>query len=246
MSNALVHNCGYAGGVGAVLTFAAAYGIDLDDLAVKIEANAPAYIWKEAAEFYDRLAKKKGNTYGLSYKVFVACDALKRAWRYSNPAISAYWKELDNGIRGAIANPGKEFKMRKLSALREGNWLRIRLPSGRFLSYASPRVEDKNITYMGMDQYTRKWQRIRSHGPKFLENACQSIGRDVLLEGLVAAEANGYEVILTVHDEIVAEAPDAPEYNADMLSALMSRELPWTKGLPLAAAGFEAYRYRKG
>ncbi len=264
----------YGGGVPAFLTGAASYGIDLDEMASGVRSSIPDSVWKEAVSFREWLirsnleaeeekvkkAAEKGQVYkkkskaeverrvtcGLQADTFDTCESLKRMWRTSNENIVGYWQELNDGARGAIANPGREFKMRKITAIRQENWLRLILPSGRSLSYPSPRLDGKGLSYMGVDQYTKKWQRIKSRGAKLLENACQAIGRDVLFGGMTAAEANGYEVILTVHDEIVAEAPDAPEYNADMLSALMSRELPWTKGLPLAAAGFEAYRYRKG
>ena len=56
---------------------------------------------------------------------------------------------------------------------------------------------------------------------------------------------SGFEIVLTVHDEIIAEAPDTPEYNSEAMAALMSAVPSWAEGLPLAAAGFEAYRYRK-
>ncbi len=236
----------YAGGVSAFLTGASTYGIDLDAMAVRVKDSIDSAIWKEAAEFRDWLLKQKKNALGLPPDTFIACDALKRAWRYANPAITQYWKVLDEGTKGAIANPGREFKMGRVTALREGNWLRVILPSGRCLSYPSPRLDENGVSYMGMGQYTRKWQRIRTYSGKWLENMCQAIGRDILYAGIAEAEQNGYNTILTVHDEIVAEVPDAPEYSADMLSAMMSRELPWTQGLPLAAAGFEAYRYRKG
>ena len=61
-----------------------------------------------------------------------------------------------------------------------------------------------------------------------------------------AADQPGFEIVLTVHDEVIAEAPDHPAFTSDILSALMAQGEDWTEGLPLAAAGFEAYRYRKG
>lgn len=236
----------YQGGVGAFLTGAATYGIDLEDMAGKVKANAPRDIWEESASFYGWWLSQKRGSFGLAPDTFIACDTLKRAWRYANANIASYWKELEEGIRGALTHPGKKFVLRRITAIRTGAWLRLILPSGRALCYPSPRADPNGISYLGIDQYTKKWQRISTAGGKVLENLCQAIGRDVMVAALPEAEKHGYETILTVHDELVAEVPDSPEYNADMLSAIMSRDLPWTGGLPLAAAGFESYRYKKG
>ena len=75
----------------------------------------------------------------------------------------------------------------------------------------------------------------------------RSVGmaRDVMAENMQRIEDAGYAIVLTVHDEILAEAPDTPEYNADHLAALLCTNPPWALDMPLAAAGFEALRYRK-
>lgn len=75
------------------------------------------------------------------------------------------------------------------------------------------------------------------------ENVTQAVARDVLAHGMLAAEDMGYEITLSVHDEIISERPDAPRNSA--LASIMSTNPPWADGLPLAAAGFEAKRYRK-
>ena len=77
------------------------------------------------------------------------------------------------------------------------------------------------------------------------ENVTQAASRDVLAGNMPAIEAAGYQIVLSVHDELITEAPDSPEFNADHLASLMATNPKWAKGLPLAAAGFEATRYRK-
>jgi hypothetical protein len=77
------------------------------------------------------------------------------------------------------------------------------------------------------------------------ENITQAVARDLLAEGLINAEAARYPVVLHVHDEILAEVPDADDYTVDGLIVEMTKLPGWAEGLPLAAAGFEAYRYRK-
>lgn len=101
------------------------------------------------------------------------------------------------------------------------------------------------ISYMGINQYSRKWSRIQTYGGKLAENITQAVARDVIGHSMPEIEAAGYEIVLTVHDEDITEAPDLPEYNAEHLASLMSANPPWARGLPLAAAGFEGYRYRK-
>ena len=98
---------------------------------------------------------------------------------------------------------------------------------------------------MGDNQYTRKWERISTHGGKLLENICQASGRDTLYGRFPDMETAGYSVVLHVHDEAVTEVPDTKDFTAEELSRIMSSPFEWSTGLPLAAAGFEAYRYKK-
>jgi DNA polymerase len=105
--------------------------------------------------------------------------------------------------------------------------------------------EAGKLSYMGANQYSRKWSRLKTYGGKLSENVTQAVARDVLAASMPKIEAAGYQIVLTVHDEIIAEAPDHEEFNADHLAGLMATNPTWAKNLPLAAAGFEAYRYRK-
>lgn len=78
------------------------------------------------------------------------------------------------------------------------------------------------------------------------ENATQALARDVLAANMPLIEGCGYELVLSVHDELLTETPDSDDFTSDALALMMSHCPPWAKGLPLAAAGFECYRYRKG
>lgn len=236
----------YEGGVGAFLTGAATYGIDLDAMAEAALPTIPADVLQESREFYAWTIEQNRTTFGLAEDTFVACDALKRLWRRAHPAISSYWPELRDTVIRAIGRPGEVFHARRLAVRRDGAWLRIRLPSGRWLCYPSPQVDDKGkISYMGVNQYSRKWSRLGAYGGKTLEQSTQAAARDILASSMQPAEDAGYKIVLTVHDEIITEAPDSPEYSAEHLGAIMSQTPEWAEGLPLAAAGFEAYRYRK-
>jgi len=101
---------------------------------------------------------------------------------------------------------------------------------------------------MGIDQYTKRWQRIPSHGGKLVENVTQAIARDVLWKhGIPQLEAAGFPVVLHVHDEPVTEVPET--YGEEELAAMekIMRTTPsWAEGLPLAAGAHYAKRFRKG
>lgn len=236
---------GYEGGVGAFVTFAAAYGIDLEDLAKKVLPVAPSWAVDEAQGFYVWHQKESRQTFGLSRDAFVACDALKRGWRDAHPAISTLWGELRDAVMAAIDAPGNTVTCRRLKVRVDGAWLRVGLPSGSAMCYPAPLIQDGAITYMGMNQYTRKWCRLKTYGGKLFENVCQSVARDVMAHNMPLIEAAGYQIVLTVHDEVICEAPDTDAYNADHLSALLAAAPPWALDMPLAAAGFETYRYKK-
>jgi DNA polymerase len=170
---------------------------------------------------------------------------LVRAWRNAHKNVVAFWHDVERATRLAINSPEGVFEARGMFFDMKTGWLRIKLRSGRYLSYPNARIEDGAILYDGVNQYTRKWEALDTYYGKLVENIVQATARDVFASGLLAAQAAGYEVCLHVHDELICDVPDTEDYSAEHLSALMSANLPWTMGLPLAAAGFETYRYRK-
>jgi DNA polymerase bacteriophage-type len=233
---------GFGGGVGSFLTFAAVYNLDLEKMTAGL--SLPDDVVAEAENFWGWSKDTKRSTYGLSKEVFVACDALKRLWRRAHPKIEAMWKSDEVAFQSAVHNEGQEFKSGRSVFAREGNWLRVILPSGRSLSYPAPQAEDK-LSFMGMNQYSRKWQRITTYGGKLTENRTQANARDVFKFCYPRVTEARYSIRLPIHDELLTYAPDSPEFNAKHLSSLMTVKAPWMHGLPLAAAGFEAYRYKK-
>lgn len=275
----------YQGGVGAFITGAATYGIDLVKMADAAWPTLPADVLDEAESFREwavrtalvaylrkeKLLPRKGEIteeqyqaalagadqvqvvaiqakvqFGLSDKVFVVCDALKRLWRRAHPKISSYWQELENAAKAAVLNPGKLYRARRLKFRRDGAWLRMGLPSGRVLCYPNPEIsKDGTLTYMGLNQYSRKWERLSTYGGKLLENGVQAVAADQLAECMPIVEDAGYPIVFHVHDELACEVPDTDEYTADHLAEMMCSDLGWNEGLPLSAAGFETARYRK-
>lgn len=238
---------GYQGGVGAFLTFAAVYNMDLDELARAVWATASAEAIERAEGMYKWTVKKGRSTYGLERNTWMACQVLVTAWREAHPATVALWHDLEEAVRDAVRSPGTPFDVgAHLRVQRDGVWTRIRLPSGRCLCYLKMDVNDKgDLTYFGVNQYTRQWSRIKTYGGKLVENVDQASSRDVLGWNMPAVEDAGYQILLSVHDELITETPDTDDYTWQQLAELMATVPPWAKGLPLAAAGFETTRYRK-
>lgn len=235
----------YQGGVGAFVTFVHTYKLDLDALAEAAYPTLPPRVIKEAEDFLAWMRSKRMSTYGLSDKVYVVCEALKRLWREAHPEIQSYWKQLEEAAKAAIRNPGVTQPCRKVSFVKNGAWLRMILPSGRSICYPSAQIENDTIVYWGINQYNRQWRKIKTYGGKLFENACQAFARDIMAAAMPEAEMMGYEILLTVHDELITEAPDNDNYSDKGLSKILSTNRWWNEGMPLAAAGFSAPRYRK-
>lgn len=185
-----------------------------------------------------------GAIYGLTVDEAKA-RSLVQAWRRAHPETVAFWRQAEQAASDATIAPGAPMDCRRVQIVRDGAWLRAVLPSGRSLCYPSPRLTSGRLSYMGVNQYTRKWERLDTWAGRIAENLTQAVARDVLAQGMLAADQSGYKVVLSVHDELLTETPDDPAYTAERLAALMASPLDWAEGLPLAAAGFEAYRYRK-
>ena len=193
------------------------------------------------------------STMGALYGVSLPEDEvleIVRAWRRAHRAIVSFWYDVEYAAKAALREPTGAFKVRGLtfSTGHAGpfSWLRMRLPSGRYLCYPGARIDDDGqIVYLGTNQYTRKWEELRTYSGKLVENVTQAVARDVLMHGVRLAEGAGYEVVMRVHDELLSETPDSEDFTVEGLSACMARVPAWAIGLPLAAAGFETHRYRK-
>ena len=245
---------GYEGGVGAFVTFAAAYRIDLEALGQMVLQVADPELVAKARKTFEWFKRQKRDTFGLSEDAFAACDTIKRAWRDAHPATASWWPMLAQAFRDAVDYPGKVFPARSVCVTRPvgksgqaSQWVTIVLPSGRRLCYPSARIdaEDGGLSYMGTNQFTRKWTRLKTYSGKLAENCIQAMARDCLTSAIPTIEAEGYRIVLSVHDELICEVPDSPEFTSDRLAELMSTVPDWAPGLPLAAAGFETYRYKK-
>lgn len=139
-----------------------------------------------------------------------------------------------------------------------GWWLCMELPSGRILSYPGIGVSvtketdedgrvntNVRIKYQGENQLTRQWTTLYTHGGKACENIVQALCRDLLAYAMINVEGGGYPIVLSVHDELVCETPDTPDYTVPELEKLMCALPEWAEGFPLVAEGSEMYRYAK-
>lgn len=236
---------GYRGGVGAFLTFAAGYGLNLNELAEHVKKATTPLAWAQADSSFEWFERNK-LTHGLERDTFVALEVIKRGWRSAHPAIQSFWVDLEAAV--AMAINGKPNKVRSLVFDKQGSWLRIRLPSGRYLCYPAARVESGGVetgclSYYGVNQVTHKTERIHTHGGKLAENITQAVALDVLAESMPRIEDAGFEIVLSVHDEFITEADKTK--TADDLCALMTEAPKWAPDLPLKAAGFTSPRYKK-
>lgn len=234
----------YYGGVGAFLAMADTYHLDLENMAKVAWPVIPQAIRVRAAANWQRAVKKR-RTYGLAERTWLVCESLVLMWRDAHPAICKFWKDLEKAIKYAITHPGKRIPVGRCSVDRKGNWLRIRLPSGRYLSYPAPRAGEDDISFVGVNPYTRQWGRISTYSGKAAENIVQGGSADILLDWLIAADDAGYDPVLSVHDEIITEPLDKPGFNDKHLSQLALTCSPWAEGMPLAAKGHTSPRYRK-
>lgn len=166
------------------------------------------------------------------------------SWREANQNIVALWWAVDKAIKDAIVMKGLtrthgiEFECRS-------GLLRITLPSGRKLTYIKPKIEinkfgGESVTYEGVG-VAKKWERIESYGPKFVENIVQAISRDILMYAL--QNLSDYNIVAHVHDEIIIETPENTKL--EDICEIMSRVPYWAKGLILTADGYMCDFYMK-
>ena len=165
-------------------------------------------------------------------------------WRESNPHIVRYWWDVDEAVKETIQKHA-ETKVGNVSFIARNGMLFINLPSGRRLAYVKPRIGEnqfggESVTYMGIDA-NKKWSRIESYGPKFVENIVQAISRDILA---YAMKTLSYcSIVGHVHDELIIEC--SPDVSLEVICEQMGRTPPWLPGIELRADGYQCPFYQK-
>jgi DNA polymerase len=246
---------GYQGGVAGYQKFAKAYQVRMADHWVTMQKTLAPHVLAKAQANLQKYGHQQCEEMEISTTEWLASESCKLAWRDRHPATCRLWYNLQEAFENAITHPGDVFAVGPYLKLRvvkyKGfNWLCLRLPNGRMLTYRDPHImRDGGLAYFGEaaeeGKTTRQWIRVFTHGGKITGNICQTTGRDILSPALLRAEAADYLPVLSVHDEAVTEVPDEDRYTADALVHILAQGEDWAPGLPLAAAGFETYRYHK-
>ena len=168
------------------------------------------------------------------------------AWRQSNPRIVKFWWDVARAAATCVRDrvPAETHGIRFFY---QSGMMFIALPSGRKLVYVKPkmgvnRYGSESVTYEGVGEQ-KKWLRLESYGPKFVENIVQATARDILVEAMRRLEAAGYSIVMHVHDEAVIEAP--ADASLDDICAIMGQTPAWAEGLLLRADGYVCDFYQK-
>ena len=256
---------GYQGSVGAFVSMVSTYQLKLYEIAAAVREAADPRVWDATAAQYE-----KRKAYGLPEDWWTACKILVDAWRKAHPHICQAWWDVQDAAIEAVLNPGRRVEVlggRVAYAVIQGALL-CRIPSGRVLTYWEPRVvsseteievldDDGNlieiktvqgnrrqVEFSGLHKKTKQWSRLRMYGGLQFENIDQATARDVMVAGMFRVEERGYPLVLTVHDELLAEVPEGYG-SVDEFASLMATNDNWNLGLPLAAAAWRDRRYTK-
>lgn len=171
-------------------------------------------------------------------------QSLVDMWRSSNPNIVKFWWAVDGCVKDAIKKKAPT-ETHGIKFYCRSGMLFIRLPSGRCLSYVKPRMGvnrfgGESVTYEGVGM-AKKWERIESYGPKFVENIVQAVSRDILLHAM--KNLSVFAICGHVHDEVIIECKK--DVSLASICELMGRTPPWMPGLLLRADGYECDFYKK-
>lgn len=194
--------------------------------------------------------------YGGSVGALIAMGALEmglteeelkplvNAWRTANPNIVRFWWAVDNAVKVCVKQRTRT-ETHGIKFIYQSGMLFIVLPSGRHLAYVKPRIgtnqfDSECVTYEGVGG-TKKWERIQSYGPKFVENIVQAISRDILCNAMQTLK--NCSIVAHVHDEIIIEADH--QLSLQTVCEQMAITPYWAKGLLLRADGYECEFYKK-
>ena len=169
---------------------------------------------------------------------------LVNSWRSSNPMITAFWWDIDRAVKTTITQR-IQTEVRGIKFFYQSGMLFIKLPSGRLLSYVKPRIGEnqfggESVTYEGVGS-TKKWERIESYGPKFVENIVQAVSRDILCNAMKTLRH--CFIVGHVHDELIIECD--PRVDFKTVCEQMGRSPEWMPDILLRADGYETQFYKK-
>jgi DNA polymerase len=177
------------------------------------------------------------------------------AWRDGRPRTRKFWYSMNDAALAACRCKRKAIKVGRITFYHSGQHLRMRLPSGRWLTYRNAHIRQKQsphnpekeidaVFYWGVDSLTKRWCLMDTYGGKLVENATQAVARDLMALAMIRAEEKGLHPVLTVHDEVVLDEVEG-RVSCDELNDIMTELPPWARGLPIAAESWSGSYYRK-
>lgn len=183
-------------------------------------------------------------------KVEVSLDFSKRVvkiYRDRYTKVKDLWKLVNKTAIDSVKNKSW-ISDSNITFSYENSFLFCHLPNGRKLAYKDPslylgKYDKVALRYWGVHPKTKKWVRLDTYGGKLVENIVSAIARDIMAEGMLRAEAAGYPIVLTVHDEVIAET--TPDKSVDEFVDLLTEIPEWAEGCPIDAEGWKGQRYRK-
>ncbi len=206
---------------------------------------------------YQMGAKKFQATLAEKYGIFIELEFAQKivdAYRNKFWRVKKMWWDQEAAAIAAVRTPGRVVRCGRVQWCCFDGFLHCKLPSGRLLGYCDPRVikkptpwgENKDaLTYMGVDPYTKKWRRQDTYGGMLVENITQATARDLMADAMLRCHKEGlYDVILSVHDELIAEC-DMDKGDVKDFEATMAYTPDWAEGCPVKAEGWTGLRYRK-
>ena len=247
---------GYAGGIAAYATMADTYGVDLEALPSIVVPTADAREVDSAAwtagKYFER-CEQYGEDADMSLDAAISCDILKRRWRANHPKIVGMWAGMEEAAIAATCNPGTDYSIGRVVFGMRDDFLRMQLPSGRCISMFEPEVAPNGrgkYSLSFMSSVSRKgqggrWMRKNTYGGDIFQTANQANARDVMRDAMLRVEPRGYETVLTVHDEILAQVL-AGCGSQQEFESLMAQLPTWAAGMPIGVDGWRGDIYRKG
>ena len=206
---------------------------------------------------YQMGALKFKNTLEEKWGIFITIEFAQKivdAYRTKFWRVKQMWWDQEAAAMAATRSPGRTFRCGKINWRVVDGFLHCKLPSGRMLSYFDPKISKTTtswgavkdcLTFMAVDSYTKKWCRQSTYGGMLVENITQAVARDLMGDAMLRCHRRGvYDVILSVHDELLAEC-DEGVGSVKEFEREMAEIEEWAEGCPVKAEGWTGYRYKK-
>lgn len=229
---------GYGGGIGAIKNMDRAGAIPENEIQGIIDR------WRKASPGIVKLWRDYEKAAISAIKKQGTCERCIRVGAYED------YSDREAMADGPVRPYSKRDGVRSIRFEYKNGNLLVMLPSGRKITYWGATIQENRfgkdaVHYMGVNQDTKKWERVETYGGKITENIVQSVARDCLAARLIEAEKRGYKVVAHVHDEMIIDVPKSDVNAAADIDAMMAEPIPWAPGLPLKGGTYECDYYQK-